>query len=58
MTKKDFEFIASLIDAANNGVQPQHLATLASAYCAKQNPRFDEDKFLAACGVFKYPVKG
>ena len=51
MTKKDFEFIASLINAANNGVAPEHLATLAAAYCTKQNPRFDADKFISACGI-------
>lgn len=51
MTKKDFEFIAALINAANNGVSAENLATLAAAYCAKQNPRFDTDKFLVACGT-------
>tara|TARA_B100000959_G_C14452219_1_gene407340 strand:- start:71 stop:262 length:192 start_codon:yes stop_codon:yes gene_type:complete len=51
MTKKDFEFIASLISAANNGVDAAHLATLAAAYCERANPRFDTDKFLVACGT-------
>ncbi len=50
MTKQHFEFVASLINAANNGVAPAHLATLAAAKFAKDNPRFDEGKFLAACG--------
>ena len=62
MTKKDFEFIASLINAANNGVAPENLATLAAAYCAQQNPRFDTDRFLAACGTRPkpnvHPVEG
>ena len=44
------EFVASLILAANNGVAPQHLATLAAAFFADANPRFDEARFLAACG--------
>ena len=55
MTKKDFEFIAALIDAARNGVDAENLATLAAAYCAEQNPRFDKDKFLVACGTHLAP---
>lgn len=50
MTKKQFEFVASLINAANNGTAPQHLATIAAAYFANENPRFDEARFFAACG--------
>jgi hypothetical protein len=50
MTKQHFEFVASLINAAFNGVAPQHLATLAAAKFAQDNPRFDKDKFLSACG--------
>jgi hypothetical protein len=49
-TKKDFEFIAALINAANNGTPASVLATLAAAKFAKDNPRFDEDRFLEACG--------
>jgi len=49
-TKKDFEFTAALINAAVNGVAPEHLATMAAAKFAKDNPRFDKDKFLEACG--------
>tara|TARA_Y100000310_G_scaffold339133_1_gene430866 strand:- start:414 stop:680 length:267 start_codon:yes stop_codon:yes gene_type:complete len=51
MTKKHLEFLASLINAANNGVAPAHLATLAAAYCAKDNPRFDSSRFFNACGL-------
>ena len=51
MTKQHFEFVASLINAANNGVAPAHLATLAAAKFTKDNPRFDEGKFFAACGT-------
>jgi hypothetical protein len=50
MTKKHMEFVASLINAANKGVAPQHLATLAAAFFADANPRFDEARFLTACG--------
>ena len=49
-TKKDFECTAALINAAVNGVAPEHLATMAAAKFAKDNPRFDKDKFLEACG--------
>ena len=48
-TKEHFEFTAALINAAANGVAPQHLATLAAAKFAKDNPRFDEERFKAAC---------
>ena len=50
-TKKDFEFTAALINAANNGTPAAVLATLAAAHFAKDNPRFDVDRFKAACGV-------
>ena len=45
------EYIASLISAANNGVAPQHLAILAAAKFAKDNPRFDKGRFYNACGL-------
>ena len=51
MTKKHMEFVASLILAANNGVAPPHLATLAAAFFADANPRFDEERFFSACGL-------
>ena len=50
-TKKDFEFTAALINAANNGTPAPVLATLAAAHFAKGNPRFDVDRFKAACGL-------
>jgi hypothetical protein len=55
MTKKDFEFIAALINAANKGTDAAHLATMAAAYCERVNPRFDTDIFLAACGTHLPP---
>ena len=51
MTKQHFEFVASLINAANKGVAPQHLAILAAAKFTKDNPRFDVDRFKRACGL-------
>jgi hypothetical protein len=50
-TKEHFEFTAALINAANNGTPAFVLATLAAAEFAKGNPRFDADRFKAACGV-------
>ena len=50
-TKKDFEFTAALINAAVNGVAPEHLATMAAAKFAEDNPRFDADRFKRACGL-------
>ena len=50
-TKKDFEFVAALISAANNGTPAPVLATLAAAQFAKGNPRFDVDRFKRACGL-------
>ena len=50
-TKEHFEFTAALINAANNGTPASVLATLAAAKFVKDNPRFDIDRFKAACGV-------
>ena len=50
-TKKDFEFTAALINAARNGTPASVLATLAAAKFAKDNPRFDADRFKRACGL-------
>ena len=53
MTKKHLQFLASLLNAARLGVAPENLTTMAAAYCAKDNPRFDEERFLSAAG---YPA--
>lgn len=64
MTRKDYATIAACIkatmndnddteDRVDNAVR-QHVASLASALArefAKDNPRFDRPRFLAACGV-------
>jgi hypothetical protein len=55
MTKKHLEFLAALINAAHNGTSAETLATLAAAYCADTNPRFDEARFLVACGTHLPP---
>ena len=50
-TKEHFEFVAALINAANNGTPAAVLATLAATQFTKDNPRFDVDRFKAACGL-------
>ena len=50
MTKKHFELVASLINAANQGAPASDLALLAVAKFEKDNPRFDAERFLTACG--------
>lgn len=64
MTRKDFELIAAVfadnkpafkppIDYVGQAVLDEH-AYLANAMAAKlrsTNPRFDRERFLAACGV-------
>jgi len=50
MTKQHFEFIASLINAANQGAPASKLALLAVAKFEQDNPRFDAERFLTACG--------
>ena len=50
-TKKDFEFVAALINAARNGTPAPVLATLAAAQFSEGNPRFDADRFKRACGL-------
>ena len=57
-TKKDFEFVAALISAANNGTPAPVLATLAAAKFAKDNPRFDADRFKRACGLTWAEIEG
>ena len=61
MTKKDFELIAGILDRQLI-VAPSQMAqacreqrdTYARAFAdalARENPRFDRARFLAACGV-------
>jgi hypothetical protein len=55
MTKKDYSLIAKQIKASliefNNQYRPiQHLAICLAAELYHQNNRFDNRKFLTACG--------
>lgn len=62
MTKKHFEAIAAIIKAQYDSASKrrdgweacqtiEHTADNLAEYFASQNPRFDELKFLQACGV-------
>ena len=61
MTKKDYELIAGAIKSEYDGMQRLdriyvregvfHAARAIAYALASDNPRFDRDKFLAACGV-------
>lgn len=54
MTKKDYELIALVIRTTNENGDLDGAVTLAvnfEAVLKKENPKFDGDKFLAACGV-------
>lgn len=56
MTKKHFEAIAALIRPTADPDNPveveviRNLAERMAAMFARENPRFDRDQFLTACG--------
>ena len=49
-TKQHFEFTATLIKAVNEGASAADLALLAVSKFEQDNPRFDAERFLDACG--------
>lgn len=58
VTKKDFEAIAEIIKNKTSHVNPQllfiptiGLVRKLADYFTTQNPRFDRQKFLNACGL-------
>lgn len=57
MTRKDYRKIAGAIRAArevNNANAVMDVMAVIEAICnvlARDNPRFDREKFLAACGI-------
>ena len=63
MTRKDFELVASVIKATRRSntvdTDDKAIATLTESLCiefTKVNPRFDKERFLAACAA-EYEVK-
>jgi hypothetical protein len=59
MTRKDYELIAKAINLAVRGAialdrplsELRFLAATLAMDLRRDNPRFDEDKFLKACGL-------
>ena len=49
-TKQHFEFTATLIKAVNEGASAADLALVAVSKFEQDNPRFDAERFLDACG--------
>lgn len=51
MSKKHFEIIAKHISMMMDPIQRLNAAVALASACAELNPRFDTDKFFAACNV-------
>tara|TARA_R100000808_G_scaffold21028_1_gene45455 strand:- start:29 stop:202 length:174 start_codon:yes stop_codon:yes gene_type:complete len=49
MTKKDFEFLASIVRMIRNEVPVDMIESSIENYCIQQNSRFDADRFRDAC---------
>lgn len=69
MSKKDYQAVADALNDLRASFTQDNsptsrmatLHTMARALCRvfeKDNPRFDEDKFLAACGLIWTKPKG
>jgi hypothetical protein len=48
MTRRHFQLIA---DALRESAAPEHVARAMADALATTNPRFNRERFLAACGV-------
>ena len=66
MTRKDYQMSADALNSAHSAGTPAHflndygkgrryavenIATMLSDALASDNPRFDREKFMAACGL-------
>lgn len=54
MTRKDFQLIADVLKNADEVADSESLTALAVMFAdalEDENPRFDTEKFLRACGV-------
>lgn len=62
LSRKDYKVIAEIIKTSRREegtttmlstewVGPRNIATRLADYFAQDNPRFDRDQFLAACGL-------
>lgn len=65
MTRKDYQLIAEVLsnlnDDFNNGGSDEVSLALVAGNIANalqlENPRFDRNRFLVACGVVEAPMK-
>ena len=54
MTRKDYEKIAKILKTTDlEDHQRASLSVSFASVCREDNPRFDVDRFLRACGVKK-----
>lgn len=51
MTRKHFEALAAITKSISNETTRKFVAAEQADYFASQNPHFDRQRFLAACGV-------
>ena len=51
MSRKHFELLAQRIRNIADSQSRRQAAEAVSEVCAMTNPRFDQARFLAACGV-------
>ena len=53
MSRKHFERLADIVrrNLSVDAATRKHVAEELAEFCAEQNPRFDRERFLAACGV-------
>lgn len=57
MTKRDFVIFAEEIRNMLDPLQRLNAAAAVAAACVRINPRFDVQKFYAACGITTGEVK-
>ena len=52
MSRKHFQALADIVaEVPAQGIGPEALAERLAEFCATQNPHFDRDRFVRACGV-------
>lgn len=51
MSKKHFELLARYISSMMDPHCRLNAAVAVASACREANPRFDQDRFFAACGV-------
>lgn len=53
LSRKDYKAIAEIMKTESRGYEtiPDRISEKLADYFAQDNPRFDRDRFLAACGL-------